>query len=451
MVNYITFKRTISDVYANFLPNVNGCHIDFTPIGEVNNWECVDDPVATPDEDATYVYSTATNLQYDLYGLSNYTTESGTINYIQIYGRAKSHIHSQHASGIFKLVLTDNNCTNIYKSDDKEITTDYVTYDNTWTENPRTSNAFTWEEFNNLQIGVECSSPSIGVAHITTFRPNAPGDITQLTPVGDTTNWECVDEIVRDNMTTRVEVLKDEGYRYDLYNLTNHTTEVGPISKIIVYMWVYISDSEDGDADTVIKIGGNTYYDGKIPNNNEWVLLSTEYALNPATSLAWTWTDIDNLQAGIKLNPPVDVPGYNSCTQVYVEVYHTEQESPEIRTTQCYVKVNYTTCHLMIAPEEVSTDHMQNIKEMNMWNGERIVFGESRSKWSLLLKGQDWENTACNRILDIKQLGLEGLPITVTGLNNINWDTEWMIKSIGWKLIYEKPLHYEWIILLEKT
>jgi len=44
----------------------------------------------------------------------------------------------------------------------------------------------------------------------------------------------------------------------------------------------------------------------------------------------------------------------------------------------------------MIAPENISTDHAQNIKEMNMWNGNRIVFGESRSKWSLLLKGREW-------------------------------------------------------------
>ena len=109
-----------------------------------------------------------------------------------------------------------------------------------------------------------------------------------------------------------------------------------------------------------------------------------------------------------------------------------------------------STCTL-IAPESVSTDHAQNVKEMNMWNGDRIVFGESRSGWSLLLKGRDWEDNACDKILCVKQLGLDGLPVDISGLNNINWDGEWMIKSLGWKLITKKPVHYEWIILLERT
>lgn len=109
-----------------------------------------------------------------------------------------------------------------------------------------------------------------------------------------------------------------------------------------------------------------------------------------------------------------------------------------------------STCTI-IAPEQVSTNHAQNVKEMSLWDGERIVFGESRSNWSLLLKGQDWENDACNKILCLKQQGLDRIPVVVSGLNNINWDTEWMIKAIGWRLVLEKPLHYEWMILLEKT
>lgn len=109
-----------------------------------------------------------------------------------------------------------------------------------------------------------------------------------------------------------------------------------------------------------------------------------------------------------------------------------------------------STCTI-IAPEEASTDHAQNIKKMNMWNGDRIVFGQSRSKWSLLLKGRDWEDDACTKIQCLQQQGLDGLPVDISGLNNTNWDTEWIIKSIGWKLISKNPIHYEWIILLEKT
>ena len=152
----------------------------------------------------------------------------------------------------------------------------------------------------------------------------------------------------------------------------------------------------------------------------------------------WAWSDVTALD--VDHYPDFDVSG---------DPLNLQTGKIEIRAT--YAPIMTTSTCTMIAPEDVLTNHAQNIREMNMWNGERIVFGESRSKWSLLLKGQDWENETCNRILCLKQQGETRLPIILSGLNNINWDGEWMIKSIGWKLVLEKPLHYKWIILLEKT
>ncbi len=37
------------NLYLN--PDGNGCNIDFTPEGEANNWECVDDPKILPDDE----------------------------------------------------------------------------------------------------------------------------------------------------------------------------------------------------------------------------------------------------------------------------------------------------------------------------------------------------------------------------------------------------------------
>jgi len=457
MVNYITLKQTISRLYTNFIPNADGCNIDFTPVGEANNWECVDDPVATPDEDVTYVHSTITDLQYDLYELPDHTTEDdvdNTINYVQVYARAKSHEHAQHEDGIFKIILTDNDCVDIYKSSDKELTTDYATYDNTWTENPRTSTSWTWADVDNLQVGEECTSPIVAVENAVpvTFRPNAAGDVTQLNPSPAVANYLNVDEAVKDDLTTTVRAYTDdEGTLYDLYNLPNHTTETEPITRIVVYAWVYTNDTKSGEAETVIKIGGNTYY-GDNPHQAKtiWVLISTEYLLNPDTDAEWTWDNIDDLQIGVLLNEPEAPDSYNYCTQVYVEVYYNEDVSPEIRTTQVYAKVNYSTHCTLTAPEEVSDDHSQNVKMLNLWNGERIVFGLSRSKWGLVLTGREWYSGACDRIICVRNLGLDNLPITINGLNNINWDGDWRILSFGWKIITECPEHIEWILELEK-
>ncbi|GAJ22505.1 unnamed protein product, partial [marine sediment metagenome] len=46
---------------------------------------------------------------------------------------------------------------------------------------------------------------------VETLRPNAAGDETNLTPMGNGANWECVDEAVADEFTTYVEKI---GYGY---------------------------------------------------------------------------------------------------------------------------------------------------------------------------------------------------------------------------------------------
>lgn len=105
---------------------------------------------------------------------------------------------------------------------------------------------------------------------------------------------------------------------------------------------------------------------------------------------------------------------------------------------------------VLTAPDTVSDDHSQNIKMLNLWNGERIVFGLSRRSWSLMLTGREWYTGACAKITCVRDLGLANLPIDITGLNNANWDTTWRILSLGWKIISLNPEHIEWTLELEK-
>lgn len=452
----ISQTRASMDLFL--IPNANGCNIDLTPIGDTNNWECVDDPIATPDEDATYVKSSATNLKYDLYILPNHTTEIGTINNVQVFARAKSQTIGQHEDGIFKILVTDDACANIYKSNDMSLmASTYKIYSKVWTENPRTSTAWIWSDIDNLQIGAECSSPSINTPQILTIRPNAAGDITQLTPEGDTPNWKCVDEETKDDMTTFVYHPPLGAELEDLYNLANHTTESGVISKITVFVWVYPYDVNDRRAKTAIKIGGSTHYGSyNYVTKRVWTLISTTYNLNPTTSLAWTWNDIDNLQAGIYLAAPGAAKTFR-CTQVYVAVHHIELESPEIRTTQCYAKVNYVpsdaTCTLN-KPEDISVNHDINVKMLNFWDGSREVYSLNRSGKSMVLTGSEYQSNTCNkecpceRIACMREMGKDGSIITISGLRSL-FNGDFRIRSFGWHHISEKPEYYTWILELE--
>jgi len=55
--------------------------------------------------------------------------------------------------------------------------------------------------------------------------------------------------------------------------------------------------------------------------NAGWDNYSQTWSTNPATSQPWTWTEIDALQAGVRLHDDGD--GYAQCTQVYAEINYT--------------------------------------------------------------------------------------------------------------------------------
>jgi len=160
---------------------------------------------------------------------------------------------------------------------------------------------------------------------ILTIRPNAPGDATSLLPNPGTgeANWEDVDESTPDEDSTYVYNQGDTPI-YDLYNLTDHTTEGGSINSVTVYTRCRATLANIG-ARLIIKTEGSIY---EYPTNTTWWLLTTSYEnysyqwnTNPNTGAAWTWAQIDALQAGPELD---NVAKQTSrCTQVYVEVDYT--------------------------------------------------------------------------------------------------------------------------------
>jgi len=152
------------------------------------------------------------------------------------------------------------------------------------------------------------------------LRPNAVGDFIGLEQTPSTGyHWDKVDDEVADNFNTYVWTTVYLGVGYDLYNLRNRDPlkEAGTINSVRVYIKVY-GGLAPNNAYELIKIGGNIY------SNTEdmiegWCGFAYEWTLNPATSLAWTWEDINNLQIGVKLQPP-DCSSTSYCTQVSVRI-----------------------------------------------------------------------------------------------------------------------------------
>jgi hypothetical protein len=158
-----------------------------------------------------------------------------------------------------------------------------------------------------------------------TLRPNGAGDLTGIYGQypWSTYHWDKVDEATSDDDATYVDGQDAGGHdSQDLYALPDHTTESGTINSVKVYVNTRAPGSSPHSA-TLIKTNATVYTGTHTATGTSYALISTTYTTNPNTTSAWTWAEIDALQAGVLLD--YVAPSYDAarCTQVYVEVDYT--------------------------------------------------------------------------------------------------------------------------------
>jgi len=152
------------------------------------------------------------------------------------------------------------------------------------------------------------------------LRPNGVGAKTELTRGGGCgANWECVDEVSSDGNATRVRS-SGSSYLTDTYTLIEPPSSTCNINKITVYgrakkTTIFIP----GYIKPVIRIDGAEYEGPEQLVTNSYSDYGHEWAINPSTGQAWTWSDIEQLEAGISLSTISPVFRVD-CTQVWVEV-----------------------------------------------------------------------------------------------------------------------------------
>ena len=202
-----------------------------------------------------------------------------------------------------------------------------------------------------------------------TIRPTGVGNTTQLTPVGETNNWECVDDVTPDDDTTRVSptaVLK-----YDTYQMANHTSETGGISNVRVHIRCMQYASDSGDyARAMVRSGGTDYYGSSETLTLGYDDYYHDWALNPADSEAWEWSDIDALEAGIELSKNDTVSP--RCTQVYIVITFDETGTSDrnlsvaidLGTAKTDVNVSVDVEVFSTSDRSVSVDISANVLEL---------------------------------------------------------------------------------------
>jgi len=465
-IGTFTLSQTRSDYNMWLYPLGNGCVTDHTPSAGLN-WQCVDEDRKAPNEDVDYVYTTATDGVTDVYTTDHdyfYGTFDegmgalGAINYVQIYARGKSHLYPQHEDGLYKIVCTfranpADSCATIYDSEIFDLTTGYSTLNWVLTDDPSTGTDWEWADLESLEIGIESSSPTlVDWPHSATFRPNAVGDKEELSAYHPTDpapdNYECVDDATYNDGYDFVFTVRNNAQE-DLYGIPNHTTEAGTITKVSIFYRTKGEPDSAPEAAAYIKTGGSEFQETLHDVAPQWTTYSYDWNINPDTAAAWTWADIDALQIGVQLK---NTTGYIYCTQVYATVSYVTDVNPEIRTTQCYAKVNFNAefeCTLN-KPTEVSVDHERNVKMLNFWSGNRAVYDIGRTGKTMVLTGTEIGKNACTHILCVRGLAEHGGEVTTSG-TGADFDGTYRIASFGWKLVGKKPLRYDWILELEFT
>lgn len=161
-----------------------------------------------------------------------------------------------------------------------------------------------------------------------TLRPNAAGQYAAWAtayPTG-TPHWDCCNENPPDDDNSYVQT-GSAAWRREAYNLQDPSGS-GTISWIRVYTRAMLVSSGSGNFRTLIRTYGTNYESSNIPLSTSYQTVYTQYATNPYTGLAWTWTEITALQAGASAQR---VGSVNiRMTSVWLEINYTASGSYEL-------------------------------------------------------------------------------------------------------------------------
>ncbi len=226
-------------------------------------------------------------------------------------------------------------------------------------------------------------SYSPGTPATETSRPNAVGDETGLTPYPGTgeANWQDVDDVTSDGDTTYVES-QSSTYLEDLYNLPNHVSGSGVINYVRVYFVAKhlrgTDPANQASAYAHIKTNGVERNGTAVTLTGSYASYSYQWNNNPQTGSPWTWTEIDNLQAGVGMQYAftrgATKTRYSRCTQVYVEVSYTP--------VTYYASGRIKSVNLLSSEKVVSIDSFDyNASAIPSGTGLKVQFSTDNTSW----------------------------------------------------------------------
>jgi hypothetical protein len=168
-----------------------------------------------------------------------------------------------------------------------------------------------------------------------TLRPNADNH-RGLTKSSGSDNYALVDETSLDEADyVSCSGGSSSQTLYDDYGFPNHSTESETINSVTVKAYckkvVKGTDANNVTIRPLVTIGGTQYYGDAQNLTTSTALYTKAWTVNPATTSAWTWTNIDDLMAGLELTSRYtdknnSINSY--CYQLWVEVEYGAATGP---------------------------------------------------------------------------------------------------------------------------
>ena len=160
-------------------PNAQGSYEECSNSGDYPNYECVDE--VSSDGATTYVYSSGGATLKDTYNIQNHSEGMGAIDSVTVYARARAY-YSGSCADMRMQIIARTHSTNYYGNMITLIgNAGWDTYSETWTTNPNTGQPWTWDEIDDLQIGIKLYDDGYGYPQCTqvyaevTYQPPFQG------------------------------------------------------------------------------------------------------------------------------------------------------------------------------------------------------------------------------------------------------------------------------------
>ncbi len=157
--------------------------------------------------------------------------------------------------------------------------------------------------------------PTLTPTASATATPTTPPMCTRLAPsgwgsaqsqnmlAGCSENWQCAQTDDSDTSYVYSPQTGGTGPRSDLYGLDDTTAQPEAIVSVVVRIVSRSLITSGGSSATaLLKVGSSptTYSGAELTTTTAYGAAVTTYTTNPVTGLAWSWADINGLQAGVR-------------------------------------------------------------------------------------------------------------------------------------------------------